>query len=131
MVVNQWLMFDICIAVRVQNSHLTSQLPVLGLCEHTECPGYRVLYLQPGRGSIFQYACVYVLMYVYVCLSLSSISLSVKHQSLQEFESYLPRLSQALDTTQPSSGLTLSSLPVSHYKPGNKCSNYLTKSSYK
>lgn len=36
MLVKQWLMFDIFIAVRVQRSQLTSQLSVLGLCEHAE-----------------------------------------------------------------------------------------------
>lgn len=36
MLVKQWLMFDICMAVRVQASQLTSQLPVPCLCEHVE-----------------------------------------------------------------------------------------------
>lgn len=72
MLVKQWLMFDIFIAVRVQRSQLTSQLSVLGLCEHAEvipATGSYILF-NKAEAVYFQYACVYVLMYAWVCLSI-------------------------------------------------------------
>lgn len=69
MLVKQWLMADICIAVRVQRPQLTSQLPVLGLFERVERVPFTESYtLNKAEAVYFQYACVYVLMYVCVCL---------------------------------------------------------------
>lgn len=106
MLVKQWLLFDICIAVRVQRSQLISQLPVLSLCEHMErVPAMGSYTLNKAEAEYFQYACVHVLKHVCVflsaCLSISlsiylSVYLNAKHHSLQEFESFLLSLGQAL-----------------------------------
>jgi len=53
-------MSDICIAVGVQRSQLTSQLPVLGLWEHMErVPATGSYTLNKAETVYFQYACMY------------------------------------------------------------------------